>query len=513
MKTSRVKLSVINSLVSTITQIVTILLRFVTQTIFIHTLGATYLGINGLFTNIISVLSFADLGIGAAITYSLFQPIAESDMKVVNAIMSFYRKAYHTIAILVAFLGVLLLPYLDFFVKSNKVENIKFIFVLFLFNVVVSYFFSYKQTLLIADQKGYICSIVQCSLLVVKAAGQIFVLTILNNFYLYLVIQILVTVLTNVILSGIISKSYPTLEMNRSIKIPKGIFKQIKGNTLGMIGSKFGEIALSSTDNIIMSMFIGLTTVGVYSNYVLIINSVSTLIMQFLGSVSASIGNFAVGVSDKSKQYQLLERHLYINKLITTIAATCLIGMLNPFIILWVGKKYIFSNTVLYLMILNFTIGSIRQTPITFISAYGLFRKIGFKSIIEAAVNVLVSILMVTKFQMGVDGVLVGTLVSNIAVNWFYEPYVVLHFGINVSGYGCFIKKYFIAFFTVVGACVLNQFVIDLVSFQGIFGLLLNGVISLIISILLILLISHKSDEFRFYSNLIITIFKRRSRY
>lgn len=511
MNTNRMRLSFLNSSITTIVQVITIILRFVTQTIFINTLGASYLGINGLFTNIISVLSFADLGIGAAITYSLYKPIAEGNTVIVNSIMFFFRKAYHIIGVSVALLGFFVIPFLDYFIKNNNISHIKLIFLLFLLNVVIGYFFSYNQTLLIADQQIYKCSIVQLIFLVVRVLLQITALLVFHNFLLYLCIQIIVTLLTNISISILVSKQYPDLNMRKYTKMPADIYVKIKGNTIGMIGSKFGEIALSASDNIIMSMFIGLSTVGIYSNYVLLVNSISTLLMQFVGSVSANIGNFAVDVKDKLRQYQLLEKHLFVNSLITTIASACLISLLNPFIILWIGNRYILSSFVVNLIVLNFVITSLRQTPITFISSYGLFKRIGLKSIIEAAVNVCFSIFLVAKLHMGVEGVLIGTLISNITTNLFYEPFVVIKYGINIKKYKLFIKRYLFSITVAIFSCLTVELLVFFLNLRGIVGLLVKLSEAVIVSLAFFILFNIKSAEFKFFLNLFMNVSKIRN--
>lgn len=510
MKTNRMKLSILNSVITTGTQILTIILRFVTQTIFIHTLGASYLGINGLFTNIISVLSFADLGIGAAITYSLYKPMAEGNIEIINSIMFFFRKAYHIIGFSVALLGLVVMPFLDSFIKNNNIDYIELIFLLFLLNVVISYFFSYNQTLLIADQQGYKCSIVQVIFLILKVLLQIIVLLLFQSFFLYLLIQIIITLSTNIFISKLVIKQYPSLNMKRYVELPKDIYIKIKDNTIGMIGSKFGEIALSASDNIIMSMFIGLSTVGVYSNYVLLVNSASTLLTQFVGSVSASIGNFAVDVKDTMKQYELFKRHLFINNLVTILTSACLVSLLNPFIILWIGDQYILPTEVVDLMILNFVIISLRQTPITFISSYGLFKKIGLKSIIEAIVNVVVSVALVVRFNMGIRGVLIGTLVSNIIVNLFYEPFVVTKYGLNVKKYLDFIKSYIFSILTILFSCLTVQIVMKFMNLGGVLGLFVILCESIFISLIFFILFNIKSKEFKFFLGLLMYTYKDR---
>lgn len=510
MKKSRMRFSILNSTITTSAQICNIILRFMIQTAFIHTLGATYLGINGLFTNILGILSFADLGIGAAITFSLYKPLSEEDYKHINSIMAFFRKTYHLIGIAIGAMGLLLLPFLHFLIKGHDIPNLEFMFLLFLLNTVISYFFSYNQTLLIADQQGYKCSLIQLLFLIIKSIFQIISLIIFHSFLLYLIVQILATLFTNIVISRIVSKQYPKLVVHKAAPLSANVFNKIKGNTLGMIGSKVGEVSLSASDNIIMSSFIGLHIVGLYSNYVLIINSISMMLMQLVGSVSASIGNFAVSSKSKQEQYQLMKRHLFVNSAVTIAFSSCLIGLLNPFIILWIGKAYTLSPVLIILMVINFLVIAIRQTPVTFIASYGLFRKIGIKSVIEACTNVGLSLWFVVGYNMGVEGVLLGTLSSNLLINLFYEPFVVIKYGFNYNKYIDFMKIYVLNIVINIFTVLLIQSLTSYINYTGFLGLGINLLISLLISGVVFVIFYYRSSEFKFFLNLIVNYLNRK---
>lgn len=429
---NRTRYSVINSMVSSGTQALNILSKFVVQTIFIRELGATYLGVNGLFTNVLSILSFAELGIGNAIIFSLYEPLAKNNHKTIASIMRLYQRAYRVIGILIAVVGVVFIPFIHFFINGQQsVPFLEGYYLLFLGNTVMSYFFTYKRSLLIADQRGYISVLNQFAFTVIQAIGQIWILMEYQNFALYLIIQILCTVISNVLISHVVDKRYPYIEALSVERVPPRILTTIVQNTRGMMGSKIGSIAINSTDNLLISMFMGLKTVGIYSNYFLIFNSATAVLNQLINSVSSSIGNLVVTSSEKIED--VFFRHNFINFVFTLYATTIIFSLVNPFIQLWVGVKYQLSTWLVFLLSLNFMFNQLRQTNLTFISSYGLFDKIGRKSVLEAIINVVVSLTFLSFFHLGIEGVILGNILSNLMINVWYEPLVVFRYGLKAK--------------------------------------------------------------------------------
>lgn len=430
-RSSRLKNSVLNSIAASSVQIFNILLKFIVQTVFIHQLGAVYLGINGLFVNILSILSFAELGIGTAITYSLYKPLAENDQKAITGIMNYFKKAYNYIGFFVAILGMALLPFLPYLIGKTQIplKSIYIIYILYLLNSVVSYFFTYKRTLLIADQKGYISVINQLLFSIIQIVIQIIILFLFKSYLGYLVTQILCTIFSNIVISNKVNKVYGFLGEYKDEKITSIERKTIKKNTIGMMGSKVGGIVVNGTDNLVISSFVGVVWVGLYSNYFLIVNSVSLVLTQLVTSISASIGNLVVLEKNTTKQKDIYSQHNYINLILILFSSSMLINLLNPFINIWIGREYLLSNFTVIIIVLNFIVTQSRQTAITFITSFGLFSRIGIKSILEAFSNLILSLIFVAYFKLGVAGVLLGTMISNVLINMWYEPYIVYKYG------------------------------------------------------------------------------------
>lgn len=291
MNNSRTYKSLKNTSIALVAQIFSVVLSFITRTIFIHSLGVGYLGLNGLFSNILSMLSLAEMGIGTAIVYEMYKPLATNDEPKTAAFMNLYRSLYKYIGFFIAVVGASLIPYLDVFINdSPDVSNIEYIYILFLANAVLSYFFTYLRSIIIADQKAYISNINTIIFLVIQNIFQILSLIIFKNYYLYLIIQIVCTVLSNVEISIRANKLFPYLKKYKREKITKaeqiGLFK----NVIGMMSAKIGAIVVNGTDNLLISAFVGLSSVGLYSNYTLIVNTVKTLFVQSISAITASVG-------------------------------------------------------------------------------------------------------------------------------------------------------------------------------------------------------------------------------
>lgn len=499
----------INSTVLSIIQFLTILLKFITQTVFIRTLGKNFLGLNGLFTNIISVLSFAELGIGTAIVFSLYEPLANGNEEKVAALMSLFKRAYTFIGITVALVGLILLPFLHFLIKDyNHLNNVAYYFILYLSNSVVSYFFSYKRSLLIADQHEYISALNIFGFMVIQVVVQIIMLVFFRAYSLYLWTAVICTFISNLFISKKVNNTYPYLKKFGRVKIEKNLKKVIKNNVIGMIGSKIGSIVVRSTDNLLISMFLGIAVVGLYSNYLLIVTSISTILIKLVSSVTATIGNLATE-HDAKKSYEVFTNHFMINLFITTIASACLLVSLSPFIGFWAGKEYVLGLNIVIVIVLNFFIDQIRQTSITFISAYGLFVPNGKKSVIEALMNLALSVMFMKMLHLGISGTLTGTIFTNILLNSWWEPLLVLKGGFSLeNAFLTFYVKLYLkntAFFLlVVSFFAWLIFKLDsYLNMSGILAAVINSAIMTTMLTLLILTVYRHNGSLRYIKNIL----------
>lgn len=321
-------------------QLITLVLAFVTRTIFVRKLGAEYTGVNGLYTNILTLLSLAELGIGNVLTYSLYGVLHDNDHEKLKQLISYYRKLYRYIAAAVTVVGLAIVPFLGQLVKSTLPHNeVVLYYLLFLCNSVVSYFVMFKVTLLRADQKEYIRNIVATICLLLQYVLQIAFLYVNNNYTTYLIIQIFFTVMQNVVCNVIANKYYPFLkEYTKETNLidKKGLISDVKS----MFVYKVSNVVVTSTDNILISMLLGTIYVGFYSNYSMIINYIATFINLMITGLIASLGNLNAD-NDSEHSYSVFKGMVYLFGVITIFCSVCVLNAIQGFIPIWVGSEYV----------------------------------------------------------------------------------------------------------------------------------------------------------------------------
>lgn len=430
---SRTSKSIRNVTVAAIGQVLVILIGFVARKIFVMFLADEYLGVNGLFTSILTVLSLAELGIGPAITFSLYKPLAENDIPVCQALMQIFRKAYLVIGSVVLIAGLAISPFITIFIKEvpNSIKGIHWIYILFVLNTSISYFFSYKRSLITASQNHYWIVAVHTIAFIVMNGLQILVLAFTSNYFLFLGLQILSTFSENLILSRKADREFPWLKEKVDTKLPDYIMHEVVRNIKAMILHRVGGIAVDSTDNLLISKFFGLLFLGLYSNYQMIFFAIKSVTGSFFSSLTASIGNFGAQETP-TKANELYRKIQFINSWLASFCGISLFVLMNPFVeTLWLGKDYLLSKDILLVLVVNFYLNTIRRTGLTFKEAYGLAWHDRYKPVIAALVNLTTSIMLAKKF--GIIGVFLGTTITEIFVNIWVEGHVVFKYCLNRS--------------------------------------------------------------------------------
>jgi O-antigen/teichoic acid export membrane protein len=499
----RTERSIENLAVSLFAQILNILLQFVLRTIFIKVLSTEYLGLNGLFSNILSYLSFAELGFGAAITFSLYRPLAENDYTTVAGIMYYYKKVYYFVGCFVLIVGTALTPLLPHLISEMpNITNIYFIYVLWVINSGLSYFWVYKSTLIIADQRKDIVEKNNVVFKLLQLFLQAAILFITHNYILYLLVQIIVTVLCNMSISIIADRRYPYLKNLKNEAITDEAHREIKKNVSATILHKVGAVVIFGTDNILLSKFFGLIIVGVYSNYYLIINTLSLLTGQIQASIVASVGNLGVTESTEKKLY-VFQRYLFINFWVFCFTSSCLLSLLNPFVEMWIGEDFLLPYNVVIILVFNYFLNGFRSAAATFNNAFGLFWNTRKLPVVESVLNILLSI--VFSHYFGYIGVFIGTTISSLITGIWYEPYVLYKVAFNMSP-----KKYYlrvIEYFFVAAICSLTSLVIfEFIDIDGIIGIIVKFIVAGIVPNVMMLLIYYKSKRFEYLKNYLYKI-------
>ena len=510
--TSRIKSTTINSTVAIISKILIFILQFICRTVFIRVLSTEYLGVNGLFTNILTMLSFAELGIGNAIIFKLYKPIADNDTEKIKTYMKFYQKAYVLIGIIILAIGIIIMPFLKYMVNDvpDIKENIYFIYVLFLANSTISYFFTYKKSIIIGYQKEYITTIINLVAIIIQCIAQIVLLILTKNYILYLVIQILCTFLDNYMASRKADKMYPFIKEKEYKKISKDEEKNIFTDVKSLILYKIGYILSNGTDNIIISAFVGVTEVGLLSNYTTITSAITTFLLSFFNGFTASVGNLNT-TDDNRKKESIFYQILLLSFLIYGFVAIAVILLSNEFIIIWLGNDYTLGISVCLALGFNLYVDGMRFVNYTFRNTMGMFKKGRFIPLISSISNVILSVILV-QF-IGIFGVLIATGLTRLFITTMYDPYLLHKYKFNTSS-----KRYYMTYLYYLVIVIIDfficRYVVSQILITGLLGFVLKGFVIMIITYILFILLVWKMKEFKelkeALKNIILAKFFRR---
>lgn len=494
MAESRTRNVAVNIFVSLLTQVLMLILNFVLRTIFIKTLGVDYLGVNGLFTNVLTILSFAELGIGNAIIFSLYKPLAEGDSERLCSLMQLYKRIYCIIFFVVLAIGLALIPFLGFFIKGepNISENLIVIYLFYLFNTAISYLYIYKQSIIQADQKKYIVTTVLTVANIVKFVAQIIVLCLFHNFILFLVIQLLCTIGGNIYCSYVADKKYPYIKDDPR-PLDKEDSKKIYNDVKSMAAYKFGSIILNSSDNIIISAMVNITTVGLLSNYTMLTGACNTILHSITTSFTASIGNLnAVGTEEQ--KYNVFNKVLLITAWIYGLAAVGLMVVSKYFISKWVGIEFVMDPIVVFALLVEFYVAGVHSLESHYRTTMGFFVKGRFAPVIAAFLNVVLSILLCLKW--GIVGVLAGTSIARILTLAVVDSWIIYKDGFNKSPLIYFIKNLgYILLFISIG--ILCDKLVSLIIVNGWWGVIIQIIVVVFVYNLIMVLLFHRSRAFK----------------
>ncbi|MCM3118460.1 oligosaccharide flippase family protein [Neobacillus sp. MER 74] len=499
----RTKNSIKNTAYGIAGQLIGTILSFISRTLFINILGASYLGINGLFTNILSMLSLAELGVGSAIIYTMYKPLAEKDQTKIKALMRFYATAYKMIGCIVALLGLILLPFLDYLIKDKpNIPNLTVIYLMFLTNSVVTYFFAYKRSIITADQKNYLNTINQVRFMFIQNIIQITLLILTKNYILYLSVQIICSFISNVSISKKVDKIYPFLNIGKKEYLDKDNKKEIFKNIRAMMSHKIGGVVVNGTDNLLISTYVGVYFVGLYSNYIMIISIINSFIYQAFTAVTASIGNLNA-LEGKEKSYKIFNDVFFINFWLYGFCSISLWILLNPFIGMWIGNKYIMDNYIVLMIVINFFITGMRQTVIAYNSTLGLFWNDRFKPWFEAIINLIASIILLNR--LGIVGVFLGTFISTITTSFWVEPYILYKHAFK-KGLNIYMKKYALYTLVTIIAAILTQLACSVITTYTFISIVGRGLICFIIPNLIFAMFFYRTSEFIYLKKILVSL-------
>ncbi len=504
----RKKIAVKSGMIGMISQITSLILQIISRKVFIQFIGEEVLGLNNTFTSILSTLSLAELGFQNAVSFHLYRPIFEKDEDKINVIVNIYKVVYRALGIFFCVASVLMLPFLKYILKDIIItKDIYFFFMIQAMSSTCTYFLAYKRTILYADQKEYVYKLVDTVMNVLFKLAQIYVIVTYHNYYLYITLQLIQVYVSNVIIHFICGKKYPFLKKDKLDKnYAKKIFSDVKEISVGRIAA----YVYSSADNLLISTFLGTIKVAGLGNYTTITNNLRLLVHSILGPITPIIGNYMVDDRKKDQQESKLYVYQHLRYLIALVLLIPTFILIDDFIALWVGTKFILPISIKVLLITDLYFIFLQGASTDYVSAKGLFKQIKYVQGISTIIKLVLSFSLM--FRWGITGILFGTACSQI-FNFFGYGFITYRYCFKERKWGLsqyFLKNafYLLSFIIILFTC---QFAyqnlkmdLSIIKFIGA-GLLCEGIIGA-----LYLILNFKNNDMRELFKMFLPAIKRK---
>ena len=498
----RIQYAVKNIAFGYIGNITSIILGFVLRTVFIMKLDETLLGVNGLYTGILTMLSLAELGIGTALNYSLYAPVAKGDIEKIKSYMLFYKKAYLAIAGVVTAIGIILIPFLKYFIKNPGdygIRELTVYYLIFLFNTVSTYFVAYKYSLVNAQQKNYIQTNALTLTKLATTVSQIIVLLATANFLFYLLTAAVVELIQKIYVNHYLNRLYPYLKEKNTKPLKKEETQVIKDKTRALVYHKVGDVARLQTDSIIISSLIQVSLVGVVDNYTMVINSISGFVNIIFNSVISSFGNL-IATESEEKQYEMFNVYRFAANWVYGLSAIGFYVLLTPLVYLWLGEEWLLGNIVVALILVDYYFKGDRIVLSNFKTAAGVFEEDKYLALIQGVVNLVISIVLV-QF-MGLAGIYVGTIVSGLIAN-VTKPFIIYRVCFKKGAGEYFLdtaRKLLVLAVTLAIVLFVSKFLLQQITMLS---FALTGVMIILVYNVLFLLCFGRTKELRYLLDLV----------
>ena len=501
--------NVVKNATATITlQVVKNLLDFVGRIVFVRILGAEYTGVNSLFTEILTVLSFTELGIGNAMIFSLYKPLAEKDTEKIKSLMKLYAVSYRVIGVVIAITGICVIPFLNLIVGevSYVKENIVALYLLFLANTVISYFFIYNRSLIVADQKSYLVGIYREVFHAIRVIAQTIFLIATKSIIPYLVIMIICTFLNNVFVTYQAKRMYPYLKDKDVKPLDKSEAKGIFSNVKALVVYKIGTIMLESTDSIFISILVNVLTVGLYGNYKMIINVFKTVGNQVMESLIASIGNLNAEAT-KEKKLIVFNDIYYINAWFYGFTTVGLGLFLTPVVKLFFGAENDIAEVAVWAACTYYYVANMHYPCYSFRTTAGLFVYGKYVPLACTILNIVLNIVLGVKFQL--VGILLASVISRMFTFEIIDPLLIFKRVFEKNPIGYFLK-YILYFILAAANAVVCYIIMNKISLDGILGLIIKLVVVSIVYNLIFFFATCRSASFIDVKNRVLHMLKNK---
>ncbi|MCM1189491.1 MAG: hypothetical protein NC541_09360 [bacterium] len=497
----RTRKTFINVVTSAVTYAANLVTAFVVQRVLVETMGTDYNGINGLFGSIISMMSLADLGIGTAIIYHMYRPMAEKNERQINSLMRFYRRCYVVISGIVLLLGVVVALFIPLLVGNVEIkDSIYLIYALFLLDCLCSYFLAYKKSLLYADLMNYVPDTIYFLTYIVQNVLQVYVLLAFQNFILFLVVKTLGKCVPNLFISLYIRKKYPFTAEKNVAPVDREIKEDIITKVKGLLCHKLGKIIITGSDSIVITGILGIKVMSLYTNYRLVIAGITALLNRMFETLTNSVGNFLLA-SDRQRRLDVYKKIDFLNFWCFGCVAAGMYAVLQPLVTLWLGEDFLFSKPVVFVLVVNFYLEGMRASVNTFKEAAGIFHEDRRIPLTEAFINLISSVILAKL--LGVAGVFLGTILSTAAAYLYSYPKYVCKplFNMSYRQYVGMTARHLTVFLLILG--VTEYCIRGMENWNLWLRMFLSGTAAVIIFHVFFLLLYGKSRELQYYVNLV----------
>lgn len=502
---SRVKNASRNIVWGVLNKIVVLLLPFITRTVMIYTLGMEYVGLNSLFTSILQVLSFAELGIGSALVFSMYEPMAENDDKKICALLNLYKKTYRIIGVIILAAGLAILPFLNYFVNGSVPNNInlQILFVIYLLNNLAGYFlFAYKQALFTAAQRVDVISKVGMILQLFLSIFQVVILILFKNYYMYSIAIPIVTIVNNIIICVVSDRTFPQYKCYGCICEEEK--KDIEKKVGGLLFQKIGNIILTSADTIVISSFLGLRVLGIYNGYYYVITALLGFLAVIQQAIIPAIGNSVV-LESKAKNLKDFRMFHLLYMWIVIWWCCCLSGLYQPFISIWQGSSNMLSDKMVMLFVMYFFCYKMGDVCWMYREAIGLWWEARYIPLISSIVNLIVNIILVNCW--GLAGVLISSILALAVINFPWSSKVLfLTYFKSKKEWISYMSRNIGYFIIMIGISFITSTICSIFRDYNIISLIIRLIICLIIPNVLLLVLNIRNEYFKNATKLVISM-------
>lgn len=494
---SRIANSSRNMAYAMASQVVTIIFSLVSRAVFVKVLAAEYLGLSGLFTNILSILALAELGFGSAITYSLYKPIKYDNHEQIKSLMKLYKLVYCGIGVFILIFGLGVTPFIDYFIKERPtIPYLELIFILFVIQSSSTYFFSYKTSFLTASQNDYILQKYRIIFVVIQNLLQIGYLLFIGEYFGFLFIGIVLPFLNNVYVTQRINRMYPYL-MEPAVSLTHKELTPIKKNVFALFFYKIAQKLSATIDTLLISKFLGIIDVAIYYNYHFLLAYSDIFFVQILGRITPSLGNLLASENNQNK-VEVFKTLQFVYFWIGTYMGVGFIVLFNTFMRIWLGPDYLFPQSIVIALSISATLTNFQRPCSMIRDAAGLFWYGKFRPIASVVINIISAIVLVQ--YIGIIGVVLGTIISKITTFVWYDPYIVYKHSLKDSLSNYF-TRYIKACLIFIALALTSDWVYKITELNGLFGLLVGFIIVTVFVNGFYTLLYYKSPEFIYLKN------------